>query len=143
MTIYFPPHPFGSEVTFEQILFETQKMHSWEDKYRYLIMLGKHLPALSDEQRSHCESIYGCESQIWLHWELQNGSLQFAADSDSRIVKGLLALILVLTHNQTPEHIQKINFQTHFESLQLLNHLSESRNNGLQIIIKKICSLDH
>lgn len=138
---FYPSHPFGTEIKEDALLQEAKKITSWEDKYRFIIQLGKKLPAFSDEQKSQAIQIKECESKVWLQAELIDDKLHFYADSDARIVKGLLALLLVISHQKSKKDIQEIDFSAYFSELNLLTHLSESRNNGLQSVIKKIIAI--
>ncbi len=136
--ITYPPHPFGSEITIQDILSQTKQIKSWEDKYRFIIQLGKKLPPFSEEQRQNADIIKGCESQVWFHWEIINNQMHLFLDADARIVKGLLALVLIITQQKSKKEIQETDFDAYFCKLSLIEHLSESRNNGLQSILAKI-----
>ncbi|MDD1795218.1 cysteine desulfurase sulfur acceptor subunit CsdE [Enterovibrio makurazakiensis] len=134
----FPAHPFGTEITTANIIDSMKNCRGWEDKYRLIIQLGKRLPSLEDHLKSKSVSISGCESNVWLIWKNNNNSYQFAADSDARIVKGLLALILAASEGKTHEELMAFNFEKYFEEMYLLDHLSPSRNNGIRAIIDQI-----
>jgi cysteine desulfuration protein SufE len=138
---FYPSHPFGTQIRENDLLQEAKKITSWEDKYRFIIQLGKKLPAFSNEQKSCAIQIKECESKVWLQAELIDDKLHLYADSDARIVKGLLALLLVISHHKSKKDIQEIDFAAYFDELGLLAHLSESRNNGLQSVIKKIIAI--
>lgn len=131
-------HPFGNEITADNIVSLMAGCRSWEDKYRLIIQLGKKLPALDDEQKKQSISVPGCESQVWLNWQKAEDIYLFHADSDARIVKGLLAIILAAVHGKHADAIRALDFEQYFNQLDLLDHLSQSRSNGVNSIITQI-----
>ncbi|MBE1277266.1 cysteine desulfurase sulfur acceptor subunit CsdE [Enterovibrio baiacu] len=134
----FPTHPFGTDITDTSILSDMAKCRSWEDKYRLVIQLGKKLPALEQSVKNQSVDIPGCESDVWLVWQEIDGIYHFSADSDARIVKGLLALIMAKIEGKTHEDLRKLDFDAYFDAMDLLNHLSQSRSNGIRAIIDQI-----
>ncbi len=89
------PHPFGREVTAEALIATFSTLKQWEDRYRQLIMLAKRLPPLPEALRSEEIALSGCENRVWLgHQLLEDGTLHFYGDSEGRIVRGLLAVLL-------------------------------------------------
>ncbi|OEE62543.1 cysteine desulfurase, sulfur acceptor subunit CsdE [Enterovibrio norvegicus] len=134
----FPKHPFGTEITNTSILRDMAKCRSWEDKYRLVIQLGRKLPSLDQSLKAQSVDIPGCESEVWLIWQEIDGVYHFSADSDARIVKGLISLILAEIEGKTREDLRKIDFDAYFEAMDLLNHLSQSRSNGIRSIIEQI-----
>ena len=137
----FPQHPFGTEITLADIQTLMASAQGWEDRYRNVIQLGKKLPVLSADFQQDEVKIHGCESQVWLLHQQCDGKWFFAADSDARIVRGLIALILVLYHGKTTEQIQSIDVKAEFDAWGLLNHLSPSRSNGIFAIVEAIKNL--
>lgn len=111
---------------------------SWEDKYRYIIDLGKQLPEMPDHQRVNESLVKGCQSQVWLYVQLQQQHLQLQVDSDAHIVRGLLALVVSAYQGLTPEQALALDIQGLFERLQLLRHLSPSRGNGLRAMVERV-----
>lgn len=138
MTTQTQQHPFGTEIDADHVIALFNECQSWEDKYRHVIQLGKKLPSLDVAAKQRSVAVPGCESKVWLHWWEQDGTLFFEADSDARIVKGLLAIILAATHGKSPLDIRAFNFEHYFKQLDLLAHLSESRSNGINAIIKQV-----
>lgn len=134
----FPKHPFGTDITDVSILSDMAKCRSWEDKYRLVIQLGKKLPLLEQSVKSQSVDIPGCESDVWLVWQEIDGVYHFSTDSDARIVKGLLALILAKIEGKTREDLRKIDFDAYFDAMDLLSHLSQSRSNGIRSIIDQV-----
>ncbi|MDB2596659.1 SufE family protein [Pseudomonadales bacterium] len=110
----------------------------WEDKYRFIIDLGKDLTPLADADKTEANLIRGCQSQVWLTHQLSDGKLHFQLDSDAHIVRGLGAVVLIASNNQSPEQITALNLDGLFDELDLLAHLSVTRGNGLRSMIEKI-----
>lgn len=137
--------PFGHSITEHEIRTLFASAHGWAERYKALINLGKQLSSLPTEEKTAANAIHGCESQAWLVSKQDNdGRWQFICDSDARIVKGLMALVLAALNNKTAEQIQAFDIEAYFSDLQLLNHLSPSRGNGLRAVvsaIKQSCAL--
>ena len=110
----------------------------WEDKYRFIIDLGKDLTPLSDADKTEANLIRGCQSQVWLTHQLVGGKLQFQLDSDAHIVRGLSAVVLIASNNQSAAEITALDLDGLFDELDLLAHLSVTRGNGLRSMIEKI-----
>ena len=135
-------HPFGHDITLDGLFQDFQKSKSWEDKYRQLIQLSRKLPALPDELKTTENEIKGCENRVWLGVELNNdGKYHIYGDSDGRIVKGLLAVILTTVENKTAQEIANIDILAIFEQLGLANQISQSRTDGVNAIIARLKSL--
>ena len=109
----------------------------WEDKYRFIIDLGKDLTPLSDADKTEANLIRGCQSQVWLTHQLVGGKLQFQLDSDAHIVRGLSAVVLIASNNQSAAEITALDLDGLFDELDLLAHLSVTRGNGLRSMIEK------
>ncbi|WP_458735902.1 cysteine desulfurase sulfur acceptor subunit CsdE [Zobellella taiwanensis] len=132
-------HPFGTAITDTEIRALFAAAHGWEARYKQLILLAKQLPPLAEEHRIDANAIHGCESQAWLLAEQDaQGRWQFHCDSDARIVKGLMAVVLAALSNKTSAEITAFDMDAYFEELQLLNHLSPSRGNGLRAVVSAI-----
>jgi len=110
----------------------------WEDKYRFVIDLGKDLPELAETARTELNLIRGCQSQVWLTFEVQDEKLHFAMDSDAHIVRGLISIVLIALNHRSAEQILSTDIEALFEELQLLSHLSATRGNGLRAMIARI-----
>ncbi|MGO4999727.1 cysteine desulfurase sulfur acceptor subunit CsdE [Oceanisphaera sp. W20_SRM_FM3] len=131
--------PFGNTITDTEVRNLFAAAHGWEARYRELIKLAKQLPALDDADKIEANAIHGCESQAWLVSEQNtNGLWQLHCDSDARIVKGLMAVVLAALNNKTAAHIQAFDMEAYFAELQLLSHLSPSRGNGLRAVVAAI-----
>ena len=115
---------------------------AWEDKYRFVIDLGKDLPSLPDHQRVEDTLVRGCQSQVWLVvGDGPDGSLQLSIDSDAHIVRGLIAIVLAAFDGRTPEDILGFDIEALFAELDLLSHLSQTRGNGLRAMVARIRSV--
>lgn len=110
----------------------------WEDRYRYIIDLGKELPALPEAQKREELLVRGCQSQVWLDWRERDGRIVFDIDSDALIVRGLIAIVLAAFDGQTPRAILDFDIEGYFEKLDLLKHLSPTRGNGLRAMVQRI-----
>ena len=110
----------------------------WEDKYRFIIDLGKDLTPLADADKTEENRIRGCQSQVWLTHQLIDGKLHFQLDSDAHIVRGLSAVVLIASNEQSAEAITALDLDGLFDELDLLAHLSVTRGNGLRSMIERI-----
>ena len=122
----------------KQLIDEFELFDNWEEKYSYIIELGKKLPKLKSQQKIDANKVSGCVSQVWLVHEVINDTLYFYADSDALIVKGLLAIVIKIYSGKTKGEIKQIDFMDIFNKLDLRNNLTPSRSNGLFSVIKKI-----
>lgn len=113
---------------------------SWQEKYREIMLLGKELPALPSQLKVESALVNGCESNVWLYMDFNNeeSKLLITADSDTRIIKGLVSIILYLYSDLTPNEILAIDANKEFEEMSLLKHLSPSRGNGIKAILNSI-----
>ena len=120
-----------------EIVGEFELFENWEDKYQYLIDLGKELKGLDDEFKTDDRLIKGCQSRVWLYSSLENDKVIYKADSDAIITKGIVALLIRVLSNQTPDEI--INTELEFiNKIGLKEHLSPIRANGLVSMIKQM-----
>jgi len=112
---------------------------NWEEKYLYVIELGAQLDPLADENRQAQNLISGCQSQVWIVMnKAGNGQLDFVGDSDAAIVKGLLAVVFSLYHGLTAEEVMALDVRPFFGELELSQHLTPSRSQGLEAMIRAI-----
>jgi cysteine desulfuration protein SufE len=118
---------------------EFELLGDWEERYRYVIELGRELAPLSDPERSEANKVRGCASQVWLVTEPQaDGTIRFRGDSDAHIVKGLIAVLLRLFSGQPAGAILSFDVQGAFAKLGLAGHLSAQRSNGLASMAARI-----
>lgn len=111
---------------------------SWEDRYRYMIDLGKEIPALPDSLRTDERLVPGCQSQVWIDYKVVDNKFIFQVDSDALIVKGLLAIVMAAYNGKSSEDILAFDIEGYFEQLDLIKHLSPTRGNGLKAMVEKI-----
>lgn len=131
----FAPHPFGREITAELLTAKFNALKQWEDRYRQLVVLAKQLPPLPEELRQTEIELSGCENRVWLgHQRLEGGSLHFYGDSEGRIVRGLLAILLTAVEGKTPQQILADDPLALFDRLALRTQLSATRASGLQAL---------
>jgi cysteine desulfuration protein SufE len=128
--------------TIEEIEQDFAVLDDWEDRYKYIIELGKELPPLEDVFRTAANKVQGCASQVWLQSFVLNGAgntvLRFAGDSDALIVRGLIAIAFALFSGQTAERILALDVSKELNKLQLADHLSPQRSNGFLSLIARI-----
>jgi len=115
-------------------------LDDWEDRYMHVIDMGKSMPPLSPEEKTEIHKVKGCVSQVWLVSEVKDGNLIFRGDSDAHIVKGLVAVVLRIFSNRTPAQIMDIDASEILKTLELDEHLSPQRSNGLKAMIERIQS---
>ena len=109
----------------------------WTQRYEYMIELSKGLEKMDEQMKNDKNIIKGCQSKVWLHAELNEGKIKFLADSEAIITRGIIAILLTIFNNRTPEEI--IESDTNFiEKIGLKEHLSPNRANGLYSMIKQI-----
>ena len=137
----FPDSPFGATITSDDIVEKMATFRGWEDRYRQVIQWGKKLPQMPEELKSEQVTVAGCESQVWLVAQQDGDVWHFCADSDARIVRGLIALVMAAFDGKTSQQIQAFDIDDYFEKIGLLAHLSPSRGNGLKAIVEQIKQL--
>lgn len=129
------------EISFEELKGNFELFDDWEDRYRYLIDLGRKLPAFPDTLKTEANKVRGCMSQVWMvsgHAAGDASHFAFAADSDAHIVKGLIAVLGILFSGKTPQEIARTDTDAAFRAIGLDQHLSPSRRNGLVSMVDKI-----
>ena len=124
--------------TTEEIIDTLSFFDSWEDRYKYMIDLGKSLPELSIDLRTDDRLVHGCQSQVWIEAEYNAGEFNFQVDSDAHIVRGLLAIVMAAYNHKSAQQILDFDIQNYFKELDLIKHLSPTRGNGLQSMVEKI-----
>ncbi|WP_219599170.1 SufE family protein [Aeromonas salmonicida] len=131
--------PIGLEPDAEAIRRQFAAASGWENQYRLIIQLGKLLPVLPGEWQQQAFRLKGCESQAWLKGQQgEDDRWHFACDSDARIVRGLIVIVLAALNHQSAEAIQGFDMEAYFTELGLEKHLSPSRGNGLRAIVLAI-----
>lgn len=124
--------------TTTEILDDLTFFDDWEERYKYIIDLGKDLAEMAESLHTPARLVKGCQSNVWLDVQLEEGRLQFLVDSDAHIVRGLLVLVLAAYNGKTPSEINAFDVNGYFKQLDLESHLSPTRGNGLRAIVAKI-----
>jgi len=128
--------------TLSDITSDFAVLDDWEDRYRYLIELGRELPPLPDELRTDTNKVRGCASQVWLATQVRSEGgdpvLHFVADSDAHIVRGLIAILSAIYNNRPVDEVLAIEADPIFEKLGLKEHLTPQRSNGLASMVARV-----
>jgi cysteine desulfuration protein SufE len=130
-------------MTFDDIRADFALLDDWEDKYRYVIELGKALPAFDDADRSAANKVRGCVSQVWLATDWPSradgvSALAMRGDSDAHIVRGLVAILIALYEGRTAQDVLDTDARAIFAELGLSDHLTAQRSNGLNSMVERI-----
>lgn len=121
----------------DEIISDFELFDTWDDKYAYLIEMGKKLPVLSEEYKTESNKIKGCQSNVWLHTNLKANHLIFEGDSDAMIVRGLVSMLIKVFSGQSPEEIAQTDLYF-MDKIGLKQHLSMTRANGLSAMVKQM-----
>ncbi|ENZ80609.1 MULTISPECIES: SufE family protein [Caulobacter] len=131
--------PGAIDTALNDLADEFELLGDWEERYRYVIELGKDLAPLTDAERSEENKVRGCASQVWLVTEPQaDGTLKFRGDSDAHIVSGLVAIMLRLYSGRAPADIVAFDAKGAMDRLGLSGALSSQRSNGLKSMVARI-----
>lgn len=129
-------------MTTDELAETFEMLGDWEERYAYLIELGRKLPPLSEAERTEDTKVRGCMSQVWLvGGERGDGTLHFNGDSDSTLVKGLIALLMVLVDGKSPQEILALDIASTFKQLGLESHITVNRRNGFYSMVERIRAL--
>lgn len=120
-----------------EIVDEFSLFDDWMQRYEYMIALGKSLPLIEEKYKTDDHLIKGCQSKVWVHAALNNGKVEFTADSDAIITKGIIAILLRVFSGQAPSAILKADMDF-IDQIGLKEHLSPTRANGLLSMIKQL-----
>ncbi|MBV1884115.1 MAG: SufE family protein [Pseudomonadales bacterium] len=130
--------PFGKTITTEDIVETLGFFDDWEERYRYIIDLGKQLPVMDVSLRTEDRLIAGCQSQVWIDFQIHESRFYFEVDSDAHIVRGLLGIVMSAYSAKLPQEILDFDIEAYFQSLDLVKHLSPTRGNGLRSMVARI-----
>jgi cysteine desulfuration protein SufE len=127
----------------EEIIDNFSVLDDWDDRYRYLIELGRELPPLAESARNDANKVQGCASQVWLDIDVRpNGAdgpvLTFAGDSDAHIVRGLIAILFATFSGKTAKSILATDALALFQKMGLREHLTPQRSNGFRAMVERI-----
>ncbi len=122
----------------DEIIEEFSMFEDWSDKYEYIIDIGKKLPPLAEQYKTEAYKIKGCQSQVWMHSQLDDGGkVRFEGESDAIIVKGLIGLLIRVLSGQKPEEVAKANLYF-IDKVGMSGHLAQTRSNGLASMVKQM-----
>lgn len=121
----------------DEVIEEFSELEDWMDRYQLLIDLGNDMPPLEDRYKTEANLIEGCQSRVWLQADLVEGKVQFKAESDALIVKGIVSLLLRILSEHTPDEILE-NELYFIDEIGLKEHLSPTRSNGLLAMVKQM-----
>lgn len=121
----------------DEVIEEFSELEDWMDRYQLLIDLGNDMPPLEDRYKTEANLIEGCQSRVWLQADLVEGKVQFKAESDALIVKGIVSLLLRILSGHTPDEILE-NELYFIDEIGLKEHLSPTRSNGLLAMVKQM-----
>src|SRR6476661_5315100 len=133
-------------MTLENILADFQLLDDWEDRYRYVMELGRALPPLPEAARTAANKVRGCASQVWLATEVNGATagtaprLNFKGDSDAHIVRGLIAILFAIYSGRCADEIVRIDAEGVFRRLGLAEHLTKQRSNGFASMVERVCT---
>lgn len=128
----------SAPTTIDELIENFAFLDDWEDRYRYVIELGKTLPALSPAEHNDVNKVRGCASQVWLVSEPAGQRLVFRGDSDAHIVRGLIAILLALYSGRSAREIAETDPEKVFQRIGLRDHLTSQRSNGLSSMVARI-----
>ena len=139
-TAIFFDNPLGVQTSVKEIEENFEFLDDWEERYGYIIDLGKQAPSLPDDFRIEDNYIHGCQSQVWFvyHFDTKENKLYVLVDSDAMIVRGLAAVVMAAFNGRSPKEIAEFDMEDLFKKLDLLKHLSPTRGNGLRAMVQKI-----
>ncbi|MGM3173892.1 cysteine desulfurase sulfur acceptor subunit CsdE [Dickeya lacustris] len=144
MTTETTHHPFGTDIPAAMLLTRFAACRSWEERYRQLILLAKSLPTLPETLRAPAIALSGCENRVWLGYQRrEDGTLHFYGDSDGRIVRGLLAILLTAVEGQRAQALRQQDPLALFDALGLREELSASRAGGLHALAERVRAIAH
>lgn len=136
----FTSTELGTDTQVDDVMEAFELLDDWEDRYAYIVDLGRKLPPFPEDERKEENFVHGCQSQVWLtHYrDPDTGKLYFLIDSDAIIVKGLAAIVLVALNARTPEELLQVDVDEVFKQIDLFRHISPTRGNGLRSMVGKI-----
>ena len=133
--------PYVSDVDVEELIDNFEFLEDWDDRFRYIIDLGRKLPPLDETDKTAETKVEGCTSQVWIVSQCEPGSpprMLFCAESDAHIVKGLIAILLTIYSGKSPREILEIDYKDVIARIGFEQHLSPNRANGLYAMIERI-----
>ncbi|WP_097458789.1 SufE family protein [Mangrovitalea sediminis] len=136
----FTQNELGTQISIDDVFEAFEFLGDWEERYAYIIDLGRKLPAFPDDQKTDTNYVHGCQSQVWVtdFLDPSSGKLYLLIDSDAMIVRGLAAIIMIALNARTPNDLLTVDVDALFQKLDLFRHISPTRGNGLRAMVSKI-----
>ena len=133
-------NPVGNSINTSDVLETVEFLDDWEERYSYIIDLGKSLPEFPESEKTEQNLVHGCQSQVWLShfYDPDSDNMHVMLDSDAIIVKGLAAIVLAALNNKTPQAIIDEDVEAIFTKMDLMRHISPTRGNGLRSMLERI-----
>ena len=128
----------AGQMTLERLYKNFEVLDNWEDRYRFIIEMGRKIPQLSDDQKVEENRVYGCTSTVFMVVNKKEGAIDFAANSDAAIVNGLIAILLIAFSEKSAEEINSIDIKAIFDKLGLERHLTPNRRNGFFAMVERL-----
>jgi len=129
---------FGTDISIEDLVDTLGFFDSWEERYKYIIDLGREIPVADDSFKLDERLIKGCQSKVWIDCRKEGDKLFFIVDSDAHIVKGLLGVVLIAYNGKTAQEVLAFDVEDYFAQLDLIKHLTPTRGNGLRSMVQRI-----
>ena len=130
-----------SDTTIDDMIGGFSLFDDWEDKYRYIIDLGRRVPEMAPELKVDEHLVRGCTSRVWMIAGWRNGAFHFEADSDAQIIRGLIYVLMLAYEGRNPGEMESVDIKQIFSDLELDQHLSPNRRNGFFAMVEKIMAL--
>ena len=131
-------NPYGTRVRSADVYETLSFLDDWEARYRFILELGRDLPAMPANLQTQARLLRGCQSQVWIEHAEIDGRLWFMVDADAHIVRGLIAIVLAALNGRTPAELLQVDIDAYFGELELLKHLSQTRGNGLRALVARM-----
>ncbi len=125
----------------EELVENFALFDDWEERYRYLIDLGRKLPKMDEDLKTDKNLVRGCTSRVWMQAEVKDGAFHFTADSDAHIVRGLIALLMRVYEGRAVSEISQIDIEAAFREIGLDQHLSPNRRSGFFAMVERVKAL--
>jgi cysteine desulfuration protein SufE len=127
-----------NDLNYDMLIENLGVLDDWEERYKYILDLGRLLPEFPSDYKNDSYIVRGCVSQVWLKCHKNNDILSFDSDSDSHLVRGLIAIVMIIYSHQTVQNILETDFKDYFEQMGLSEHLTPQRSNGIFSVVSKI-----
>ena len=135
---YLDSIPYGQTISHDEIMENLAFLDDWEERYRFIIDLGKQLPEMPAQYRSETSKVVGCQSQVWILSQTATKQCRYGLDSDALIVRGLICIVLSALNFKSAQDVVDFDMEDYFSKLDLSSHLSMQRGNGLRAMVSRV-----